>query len=100
MQLRHGDVWLETVDTLPSQSRPKRGRVVAYGEVTGHAHALTEDGLLYEAPDGTVYIRVPQNGTTLTHEEHHPISLAPGVYQVRIQRQYDPYTQVQVRVAD
>ena len=28
--------------------------------------------------------------TTLTHDEHGPITLEPGVYKVRIQREYSP----------
>jgi hypothetical protein len=100
MQIRHGDVWLETVEDVDPAARPTAGRVLAYGEVTGHAHALTDDGLLYEAPDGTVYIRVPVKGTTLTHEEHGTVTLAPGTYRVRQQREYDPYAQVARQIVD
>jgi hypothetical protein len=47
-QYRQGDVLLERISALPAGLRPvnrDKGRVVlAYGEVTGHAHALVEPG--------------------------------------------------------
>ena len=99
MQIRHGDVWIESAP-LPKAARAKDGTVLAYGEVTGHAHRLLMDGLLYEAEDGTTYIRVPEQGVTLTHEEHGPVTIPAGDYLVRIQREYDPYEQAARRVVD
>ena len=100
MQVRHGDVWVERCAAIPATAQPKAGTVLAYGEVTGHSHRLLMDGLLYEDEAGTMYIRVPEAGTTLTHEEHGNIVLDPGDYQVRIQREYDPYEQAARRVVD
>lgn len=91
VQIRHGDVWIEAVEAWPQDVQAKAGSVLAYGEVTGHAHRLATEGLLYEAHDGTTYLRVPEAGTVLTHEEHGPVLLPAGDYMVRIQREYDPY---------
>lgn len=99
MQIRHGDVWIESAP-VPDTAKPKTGAVLALGEVTGHSHRLLMDGLLYEAPDGTTYIRVPEEGTTLTHEEHGPVPLPAGDYMVRIQREWDPYAEAARRVID
>src|SRR3990167_910501 len=45
--LRQGDVYLAVVDELPKGATkvvlPKGRIVLAYGEVTGHAHAIYED---------------------------------------------------------
>ena len=100
MQVRHGDVWLESVEGLPETARPKTGTVLAFGEVTGHTHRLLMDGLLYAAEDGTTYIRVPEGGVTLTHEEHGPVTVPEGDFLVRIQREYDPYERAARRVVD
>lgn len=47
-QYRQGDVLLERIEKMPAgltAAKRDAGRVVlAYGEVTGHAHALTEPG--------------------------------------------------------
>lgn len=72
------------------------GRVVlAYGEVTGHAHAIhAPDVALFAPGEATVlaerYLRVGQAGAVLVHEEHAPIELPAGDYEIRHQREYSP----------
>lgn len=69
------------------------GRVVlAYGEVTGHAHALHDDNAtLVEVANGDRYLRiVGDSEVELRHEEHSKISLTPGLYKVTRQREYSP----------
>lgn len=92
---RQGDVLIERIAALPATVTPKaldRGRaVLAYGEVTGHAHAL--DGALaalFEDRDGTLYLRVTGPGAGVEHEEHARIDLAPGDYRITHQREYTP----------
>ena len=48
-------------------------RVLAYGEHTGHAHRVTVE--VYERADG---VREFEGGTTVTHEEHAPITIPDG----------------------
>ena len=97
---RQGDVLLDQVDDLPAGPQaptdvaPDEGRVIlAYGEVTGHYHAVpaTAGELLEVAAADRVdrYLRV-RSRTRLTHQEHRPIDLEPGVYRVRIQSEYVP----------
>ena len=93
-QYRQGDVFIERVDALPTTTTPKprdRGRVVlAYGEVTGHAHAIDSAlAELFEEQDGTLYLRA-SGAVDLVHEEHSTIALAPGVYRITHQREYSP----------
>ena len=92
---RQGDVLIETIAAIPPTATPKaldQGRaVLAYGEVTGHAHAL--DGALaelFDDRDGTLYLRVTGRGAAVRHEEHAAIALAPGTYRVTHQREYTP----------
>ena len=72
------------------------GRIVlAYGEVTGHAHAILDvDAELYEGLETAAaadrFLRIGRGGATLVHEEHAPISLPEGDYVVRLQREYHP----------
>lgn len=77
------------------------GRIVlAYGEVTGHAHAITSPhaGLLAtkaltawgtESNVEERYLTVKKT-VVLEHEEHAPITIKKGVYKVVRQREYDP----------
>ena len=97
---RQGDVLLIAVGALPRGAKnvTEGPRIVlAYGEVTGHAHALYEP-LTLKAPDGKAriwdagaerYLQVLER-TELKHEEHLPITLDPGNYKVVRQREYDP----------
>lgn len=102
-QFRQGDVLVSrTRAKLSDQAKAisDQGRVIlAYGEVTGHAHQvvaaeeadteLIPASALFEEPDGTRYLIVNRT-CLLRHEEHGPITLAPGAYKVTRQREYSP----------
>lgn len=96
-QYRQGDVFLIRVDRRPDNLEPvarDKGRIVlAYGEVTGHAHAIkAKKAALFRDPKlMAVFLHV--SGDTpvmLEHEEHTGITLEPGDYEVRIQSEYHP----------
>lgn len=95
---RQGDVLVIPVSELPKGLTPvkrdARARIVlAEGEVTGHAHAITApDAELYADPAATAeaadrYLRI-RSTVTLDHEEHGQITLPPGDYIVRRQREW------------
>lgn len=92
-QVRQGDVFLVR-SAMPKKIKPverDNGRVVlAYGEVTGHAHVLTApEAELFTAEDNRRFLRIMDGAyPTLTHEEHGTIALEPGTYEVRIQREW------------
>lgn len=96
---RQGDVLIEEVDEIPKGSHTEIARdggrvVLAYGEVTGHAHALTDDSVMlmsFKPERGTTPDRFLKVGrqSTLRHEEHGPIELPAGKYRITIQRQWD-----------
>ena len=97
MQYRQGDVFVEKVKALPKSARlvdRKDKRIVlAYGEATGHAHAIHESFVeLYEDDNGIYWLRIPEgkNLATLVHEEHDTINLKPGIWRVNRQREYSP----------
>ena len=93
-QIRQGDVYLQRVPSIPADAQPvaRDGNriVLAYGEVTGHAHAIAEPHVtLLEAGAGIRYLSVEADAS-LRHEEHETIPLAPGNYLVIRQREYSP----------
>ena len=92
-QYRQGDVLLVPVEKLPEGCRkesPDGSRVVlAYGEVTGHAHAIDCALATTYQCGAERYLRV-QTGAVLRHEEHEHMALEPGVYKVVQQREYEP----------
>ncbi|WNO71089.1 hypothetical protein [Streptomyces sp. AM8-1-1] len=76
----------------PGEARDGRGRLVlALGEVTGHAHAVTGPGRLVREPGpfGPMVLQLPEGGRVV-HEEHAAITLPKGWYRVVRQREYLP----------
>src|SRR3954469_10248285 len=95
--LRQGDVLLVPVVAVPRQvdqvPREDGRLVLAEGEATGHAHALQGSAveLVRARRWGRLYLVVEGDApATLVHEEHDPVAVAPGLYEVRRQREYEP----------
>lgn len=91
-QYRQGDVLLRRVENHPEDVRienPDNGRVVlAYGEVTGHAHVIDAALAQMYSAGGKDFLEV-RPGATLRHEEHDELKLDPGYYEVIRQREYE-----------
>ena len=106
---RQGDVYFARIDDYTEEGNiikidfyrkegytkvePKNGSLIlAYGEVTGHNHSINlldyPDVELFEK-NGDMLLNVPIKAT-LTHQEHLPVILTPGKYEVYIQEEYDP----------
>jgi hypothetical protein len=97
MQFRQGDVLITKVRSIPKAATEKArdaGRIVlAYGEVTGHAHAIADETatLFSLLDDGKEELYLQADGTvTLRHEEHAPIEIPGGAWKVTRQREYSP----------
>jgi hypothetical protein len=89
---RQGDVLLQKMDKLPENVHPvdwQERVVLAYGEVTGHAHAISTKYAKMYMWQGERLLEV-QPGAKLVHEEHGTIALPEGVYKVVQQREYVP----------
>lgn len=122
-QYRQGDV---LVTRVRGRSAPKgavkvardNGRVIlAYGEVTGHAHAITDGGVSLLTLDDSAamadaarkllasvglnrmdlrdadvvgFLEVGEDGCALTHDEHDTHQYTEGLYVVTRQREYSP----------
>lgn len=94
---RQGDVLIVPIKSMPKAVEPierDQGRVVlAYGEVTGHAHAIKDQrAALFRDPKlAAIFMHVSGDGpVALEHDEHDTISVPPGNYQVIRQREYSP----------
>ena len=95
---RQGDVIISPVseEELTSQSLEIASdlTILAEGEVTGHKHQLIREKVegqfeVYESGSRTLYLKILEP-TVLQHEEHHPLTIPPGIYSSRIQREYEP----------
>lgn len=100
---RHGDVGVIGAASLPKDAvreDTSQGVVLAYGEVTGHAHRIVAGEVEMWTADKLRFMVVGDEGATLNHEEHGPMELEPGIYEVRIQQVFDPFTELSRNVAD
>lgn len=94
---RQGDVLVVPVEEMPADLKKvplEGGRLVlAHGEVTGHAHVVEGPAELFTPADvddlERRFLRVEQE-VELVHDEHSTITLPPGDYEVRRQREYSP----------
>lgn len=91
-QFRQGDVYLEEIEALPPDASPVSGPIIlAHGEATGHAHTIkSRSANLFETPDRDRFLKVIDRPATLRHQEHEAITVPPGMYRVRQQREYSP----------
>lgn len=86
MMIRQGDVLLKKIDKKPKAFfKERKDGVVAYGEVTGHSHKIS-NGIVMDYIDRLIVEAF--SGAKITHEEHDAINLDEGVYEVIIQREY------------
>ncbi|MFX0123352.1 MAG: hypothetical protein ACFFAE_06905 [Candidatus Hodarchaeota archaeon] len=102
MIVRQGDLLLKKVETLPKRAKIVKGNVVLEGEATGHAHRIMNGEIFrfWSQTSGDQLFVKADKGTALVHEEHTSIDLAPGVYEVVRQREYDPDTETTHWVMD
>jgi hypothetical protein len=101
-QLQHGDVLLSKLDRLPDGVvRQKRGNVllVMAGEATGHNHVIKDKTSVIGELKGQLYLEVTEP-TTIVHEEHKPIDIPTGIYQIGQVREYDHLQDMERKVID
>ncbi len=95
-----GDLYISRIDGLPdglTAATPDNGvHIVAHSE-TSHHHVVAAEGCEYFRTDDpmTAYLRVIDAAeVTLKHlrafDTHEPLTIGPGIYRIRRQREYTP----------
>jgi hypothetical protein len=92
LMYRQGDVFLRAVLSIPANAQPvmrDAGRIIlAYGEATGHAHAIDapeSEATLLSVSENERFLHLV-SAVDLVHEEHSTIHLPAGSYAVVRQR--------------
>lgn len=92
--VRQGDILLVKIDEPPSGKplkREARGAVLAHGEATGHAHVVKSPRARLYLDGERLLLHVDGlRDVSLSHEEHDPIQIRAGTYQVIRQQEYEP----------
>lgn len=90
-QKQQGDVVLTKLGQMPAgeQKRISRTRcVLAEGEHTGHAHILEEEEAELIQIGEQMLLKLGK-AATVTHQEHGPVTLEPGIWEVGRVQEYD-----------
>jgi len=105
-QVRQGDILFEAVNNVPKGLKKLQTNVLAYGEVTGHAHKIvspsTDQLDMFSDENGDIYVMSKGGEVTVDHEEHGAITLPENTWLcVSRQREFDPLAaDKERRVAD
>ena len=92
MLFRQGDIFIESISSIPPHVVKRPDLVLAEGEATGHRHRVNDRACsadLYER-DGEMFLDVHTDEATVIHDEHDTIVVPRGRYRVWRQREYDP----------
>ena len=83
---RQGDLLLIYLDKLPKGLKKKNNKVLVHSDSTQHDHTLVK-GTVYTKGE-KIYINVPKDTQIVHTEEHAPVNVPSGVYEVRRQVQH------------
>jgi hypothetical protein len=109
MYARHGDLSFHPITEIPKDAEKinHNGKfVLARGEHTGHAHVLTldkpEELKIFKDATGRMFFAISEKtrNAVITHEEHKTIVLAPGIYEMKHEREFDYCLNETRRVVD
>ncbi len=85
MQIQQGDVLIRKahIDLTDAKNiKRKNGAIIlAEGEATGHAHRIFDVNALFFEKDGKFYLKNDKS-VIVQHEEHEPITIEPGIWEV------------------
>lgn len=98
---RHGDLLIREIKELPKDLKKLEHTTLALGEATGHHHTLikTKGVQVYENEQLLKFF-VVKEPTDLTHQEHKTIVIEPAKYEVIIEREFDPFSDLIRQVKD
>ena len=101
----HGDINIEKFEgEIKGNKVTHVGKfTLAEGETTGHKHVITvpsvDDMDVFKTEDGGMFLVLRKEGI-VTHEEHPPITVAPGTYRIDREREVDHFSKTTRKVID
>lgn len=102
---RHGDVNLLPVKEIPKEAKKEaegKERTIALGEATGHHHTLygsVPNAIIAYGFDEQRYIEITEP-VELKHQEHKALTICPGYYEIKIEREFDYFEKSSRKVLD
>jgi len=91
------------VASIPEDRKKRESGIIMEGEVTGHHHRIADADAAEVFESGwrnDVFVQVGEKGVSIIHEEHKPVVLPAGTFQVHRAREFDYPAAVTRPVAD
>lgn len=98
---QQGDVLLRKLETMPKgepNSVTRKRLVLAHGE-SGHSHVIEDDEAELIQIGERMLLNLPK-AATVVHEEHGPITLSPGIWEIGRVKEYDYFQHMIRQVID
>lgn len=98
---QQGDVNLRKLSVMPDgeQKTVSRKRLIlAHGE-SGHSHVIEDDEAELVQIGERMLLKLAK-AATVVHEEHRPIKLSPGIWEIGRVKEYDYFQQMARQVID
>ena len=98
---QQGDILLRKLDSMPpgqQKSISKLRCVLAHGE-SGHSHVIEDDEAELIQIGERMLLKL-ERAATVIHEEHKPITLEPGMWEVGRVKEYDWFALMERQVMD
>lgn len=101
LTFQQGDVVGVKLTAIPEGAQKHLGRkrlILAHGE-SGHSHVIEDEEAELIEVGGRMLLLI-EKSATVTHEEHGPIKLSPGIWEIGRVREYDPFLDMTRQVVD
>jgi len=98
---QQGDVVMVRLDKLPDgeiKSTTRKRLVLAHGE-SGHSHVIEDDEAELIQIGERMLLKLTR-AATVVHEEHKPIRLSPGIWEVGRVQEFDYFQHMARQVID
>jgi hypothetical protein len=97
-----GDVIFIKVNKIPTEGKKikktARGYVFAEGEHTGNFHSTVADIDCFDV-NGKMYVSANES-FLVEHQEHNNVTVEPGLYEIRIAKEFDHFAEEARQVRD
>lgn len=94
---RQGDILFKEVSRVPNGKRKlRKNGVIAEGETTGHLHRVEDTNKAEVFEVGKHLMLSTPKGIRILHDEHSPVELPAGDYEVIRQREHTKIGQSRV----
>jgi hypothetical protein len=101
--IRHGEVLLYPVDSVPKGKTTKHDLYIVGHSETGHHHILESKGMQVTQTNKELFVRLFNPGR-LNHKKtvnrHNDLTVAPGIYRSIRKTEYDPFLKMRREVWD